>query len=187
MNAEEIKKAIIEKHTKPAKPVQSAEIFGIEGWLFKATSAQMEGWLSIMNAVKKDNSPDEDIRKLAAAKLVQISFRDKDNKSVFEELDLPMIAGMPYDQIQPIRVAILRINGMSTEGFEDVVKNLIAVLGTDGVFALLAKIGAACPNCGKDTPLTNSESNGSASNTGPAETQPKATKQSSPDRSQGRK
>ena len=187
MNAEEIKKAIIEKHTKPKKPTQTAEIFGIEGWLFKPTSAQMEGWRSMVNAITQDGKPDDNIRKLAPAKLIQISFRDKEGKPVFEELDLPMIGGMPDDQVNPLRLTILRINGMNTEGFEDVLKNLIAIIGIDGVYAMLVKIGAPCPNCRKDIPSTNSESNISVSNTGPPATQPKATKPSSPDRSQAKK
>ena len=187
MNAADIKKAIFEKKTRPIKPVQKAEIFGIEGWLFKPTSYQMEGWRSMVNAVTPEGKPDENIRKLTAAKLIQISFRDKEGNPVFEELDLPIIGGMPDDQINPLRLVILRINGMNTEGFEDVLKNLMAILGIAGVYAMLAKLGAACPNCTQPTPPTSCENNGSPSSTGPPDPQQKVIKQSSPDKSPGKK
>jgi len=183
MNAAEIKTAILKEHTKPAKPVEKRAIFGFEGWLFKPTSYQMEGWRQMANAVNPDGSADEEKQKLAAAKLVQISFRDSENNPVFDELDLPVIAGMPDDQIHPLRLAILRINGMNTEGFEAVLKNLIAIIGIDGVYALLANINAPCPNCRKDTPNTSSGSSTSASNTGPPEGQRKAIKPSSSEKS----
>jgi len=168
MNAEQIKKAIFEKKTKPPEAVEKAEIYGIEGWLFRPTSAQMEGWRVMVSAVKDDGSPDDEIRQLAPAKLVQISFRDSEGKPVFEELDCPIIGGMPDDQINPIRMTILRINGMSAEGFKDIVKNLLTTLGTVGLYDLLASMDAPCPNCSKSTASTSCESSGSQSVTGPA-------------------
>jgi hypothetical protein len=167
------------KKVQPAEPVEAAKVFGIKGWLFKPTSFQMEGWRSMVNAVREDGTADDDVRKLAPAKLIQISFRDKQGNPVFEELDLPMIGGMPDDQINPLRLTILRINGMNLEGFEDILKNLIAIHTVDGVYALLASIGAPCPNCTKDTAPTSSRNNGSASDTGPQATRQPSKEQSS--------
>jgi hypothetical protein len=179
LTAAEIKKRILQEKVRPAEPVEAAKIFGHEGWLFKPTSFQMEGWRSMVNAVKEDGTPDDDVRKLAPAKLIQISFRDKQGNPVFDELDLAVIGGMPDDQINPLRSTILRINGMNLEGFEDVLKNLLAILGVAGVYALLASIGAPCPSCTKDTPLASCRSNGSASATGPQEAQQRSKEQSS--------
>jgi hypothetical protein len=181
MNADEIKKAIIEKHTIPAKPVESAEMFGVKGWLFRSSSYQMEGWRQV------SNDKDPEVQRLGPAKLIQISFRDESGKLVFEELDLPMIGGMDDSDVNLIFKRCLSINGYGGEGCEALLKNLIAIYGTDGVYASLVNINAPCPNCSKDTKNTNSESNTSPSNTGPAATQPRATKPSSPDRSQDRK
>ena len=181
MNAEEIKKAIIVKHTKPAEPVEKAELLGVEGWLFRSSSYQMEGWRQV------SNDKDPEVQRLGPAKLIQISFRDEEGKLVFEELDLPMIGGMNDSDVNLIFKRCLSINGYGGEGCEALLKNLIAIYGTDGVYASLVNINAPCPNCGNDTPSTNSESNISVSNTGPPATQPKATKPSSPDRSQAKK
>jgi len=181
MNAEEIKKAIIEKHTKPAKPVERAEIFGVEGWLFRSSSVQMEGWRQV------SNDKDPEVQRLGPAKLIQISFRDESGKLVFEELDLPMIGGMDDSDVNLIFKRCLSINGYGGEGCEALLKNLIAIYGIDGVYASLVNINAPCPNCSKDTKSTSLESNISPSNTGLPATQPKVTKPSSPDRSQDRK
>lgn len=187
MNAEQIKKAIFEKKTKPASSVEKATIFEIEGYLFKVTSYQMESWRACSNAIKSDGSPDEEIRRLSPAKLVQISFRDSDGNPVFEDLDLPVIGGMPDAEINPIFKRCLAINGYGGEGIEAILKNLLAIVGVDGVYASLVNINAACPNCTKDTPPTNCESNGPASSTGHPEGQQKSTKPSSPERSPARK
>jgi len=181
MNAAEIKKAILAKKTQPVQPVEKAEIFGVEGWLFRATSYQFEGWRDV------SSDKDAEIRRLNPAKLIQISFRDKENNPVFEELDIPVIGGIPDTEINPIFKRCLAINGYGGEGIEALLKNLIAITGIDGVYASLANINAPCPNCGKDTKNTSSGSNGPASNTGPSATQPKVTKPSSPDKSQDKK
>jgi hypothetical protein len=181
VNAEEIKKAIIEKHTQPAKPVESAEMFGVEGWLFRSSSYQMEGWRQV------SNDKDPEIQRLGPAKLIQISFRDESGKLVFEDLDLPMIGGMDDSDVNLIFKRCLSINGYGGEGCEALLKNLIAIYGTDGVYASLVNINAPCPNCEKDIPSTNSESNTSPSSIGLRETRPEATKPSLPDRSQGKK
>lgn len=181
MNAEEIKKAIIEKHTKSAKPVEKAAIFGVEGWLFRSSSYQMEGWRQV------SNDKDPEIQRLGPAKLIQISFRDETGKLVFEELDLPMIGGMDDSDVNLIFKRCLSINGYGGEGCEALLKNLIAIYGIDGVYASLVNINAPCPNCSKDTKSTNSESNISPSSIGLPAMQPKVTKPSSPDRSPDRK
>ena len=181
MNAEEIKKAIIEKHTKPAKPIESVEMFGVEGWLFRSSSYQMEGWRQV------SNDKDPEVQRLGPAKLIQISFRDESGKLVFEELDLPMIGGMDDSDINLIFKRCLSINGYGGEGCEALLKNLIAIYGVDGVYASLVNINAPCPNCSKDTKSTNSESNISRSNTGPQVTRLKATRPSLQDRSQDKK
>lgn len=183
MNAEQIKKAIFDKKTKPVEPVEVAEIYGIEGWLFKTTSYQMESWRAWSKAIKPDGSPDEEMRRLSPAKLIQISFRDKEGDLVFEELDLPVIGGMPDTEINNIFKRCLSINGYCGEGIEAILKNLLAIAGVDGVYASLANLNAACPNCTKDTPPTNSESSGSANDTGPQAAQPKSTTPSSPGKS----
>jgi len=187
MNAEQIKKAILEKKTRPTEPVEPATLLGVEGWLFRASSYQMEGWRQVANAIKPDGSPDDDRRKLSPSKLIQISFRDKENNLVFEDLDLPVIGGMLDTEISPIFKRCLAINGYGGEGIEAILKNLIAITGTDGVYASLVNIGAPCPNCGKGIQSMNSASNTIVNNTGPLADRQKLTKLSSPDKSQDKK
>ena len=141
----------------------------------------MEGWRQV------SNDKDPEIQRLGPAKLIQISFRDEGGKLVFEELDLPMIGGMADSDVNLIFKRCLSINGYGGEGCEALLKNLIAIYGTDGVYASLANINAPCPNCGNDILSTNSESNILPSNTGHQAAQQKATKPSLPDRSQGKK
>lgn len=179
MKAEEIKKAIIEKKLKAKKPVEKAEILGVEGWLFKSSSIEMEGWRVFSNATNKDGEPDMEKRRLSPSKLIQISFRDEDFNKVFEESDLPLIGGIDDDEINKVFKRCLSINGYGGEGIEAILKNLVAIVGVDGVYASLVNIGARCPNCSKDTQPTNSESSGAVKDTGRPAQQQKPIKQSS--------
>lgn len=183
MKAEEIKKAIQDKKAQKKEPAEECKILGTKGFLYKSSSYEMEGWRSYANAVKPDGQPDEHKRKLSPAKLIQISFRDEEGARVFEEQDLSFIGGIDDDEINRIFKRCLTINGYGGEGIEAILKNLIAIVGVDGVYASLVSIGCPCPNCSKDTQNTNSGSNGSASNTGRSVQQPTATKQSSPGKS----
>ncbi len=121
----------------------------------------MEGWRELSS----DKDPAK--RRLGSAKLIQISFKAEDGTAVFEELDLPIIAGIEDAQINPITRRVIAINGYGNEGAEEILKNLIAILGVDGVYDSLASINAPCPNCSKDMKNTSSKSSISASDTGP--------------------
>ncbi len=160
MKAGEIKKAILAKKTEKPKPIEKATILGVTGWLYRASSFAMECWRELANHENAEKRP------LGPAKLIQISFRDEDNTPVFEELDLPIIAGIEDGEIYPLYKRLLAINGFGNEGVEAILKNLIAISGADGVYDSLRTIGAPCPNCTKDSPPTNSRSKESSSNTG---------------------
>lgn len=181
MKADVIKKHILEKKAQKQTPVEQAEIYGIQGWLYRATSYQMESWREI------SNSKDDNMRKLGPAKLIQISFRDDDGNNVFEEIDLPIIGGILDSEINRVFKRALAINGYGGEGIESILKNLLLILGADGLYDSLVSIGYQCPNCSKDTQNTNSESSGSASNTGLSEKPQTHTKESSQAISQGKK
>jgi len=179
MKATDIKKAIQDKKSQKKKPTEETEILGVKGFLYKSSSYEMEGWRSYSNALDGEGKPDEHKRKLSPAKLIQISFRDEDGIKVFEELDLPFIGGIDDDEINKVFKRCLAINGYGGEGIEAILKNLVAIVGKDGVYASLVNIGCHCPNCSKGTQPTNSESNGSVSNTGQPDRQQKPIKQSS--------
>lgn len=154
MTAQEIKAAIIKAKTDNAKkPQEPCEILGVKGWLFKVSSYEMEGYREYAN------NREGDFRKLSSAKLVQISFRSKDGTVCFSEKDVPILAGLDDEVINPIYRAVLRINGYTSEGLEEIVKNLLIMLGVDGLYELLESTGAQCPKCSKDTPSTSSENN----------------------------
>ena len=178
LTAQQIKEAIIKaKIENPRKPQEECVILGVKGWLFKVSSFEMEGYREYAN------NKEGDFRKLSAAKMVQISFRSKDGTACFGEKDVPIIAGLDEEVINPVYRAAMRINGFSLEGLEGILKNLLITLGIDGLYELLANINAPCPNCRKDTPNTSSGSSTSASNTGPPEGQRKAIKPSSSEKS----
>lgn len=187
MKATDIKKAIQDKKSQKKKPTEETEILGVKGFLYKSSSYEMEGWRTYSNALDNESKPDEHKRKLSPAKLIQISFRDEDGIKVFEELDLPFIGGIDDDEINRVFKRCLAINGYGGEGIEAILKNLVAIVGTDGVFASLVNIGCHCPNCSKDTQRTNLESSGHASNTGRQEAQLSVTKLSSSEKSAGKK
>ena len=182
MKAEEIKKAIQNKKAEKKRPVEESELLGVKGWLYRSSSIAMEGWRSYSNATKPDGSPDEEKRKLSPAKIVQISFRDEDGNRVFEETDLAFIGTIDDSEINRVFKRCLAINGYGGEGIEAILKNLVAIVGVDGVYASLVNIGCLCPNCSKDTRPTNSENNGSASSTGRSDRQQKSIKPSSPEK-----
>lgn len=154
LTAQEIKAAIIKAKTEnPKKPQEECEILGVKGWLFKVSSYEMEGYREYAN------NKEGNFRKLSAAKLVQIAFRSKDGTVCFSEKDVPILAGLDNKVIDPVYKAVLRINGFSQTGLEEILKNLLIILGVDGLYELLASINAPCPNCSKDTNSTSSESN----------------------------
>lgn len=159
-SAEQIKKAIIEKKILQGKAVEEAEILGVKGYLFKISSFDMEGFRQLAN------DPDPQKSRLGPAKLVQISFRDESGAMVFEELDVTLIAGIDEDQIGPVYRRCLQINGYGIEGGELLLKNLLKTLGADGLYGLLASMGAPCPVCSKSTAPASSANNGSSSGTG---------------------
>lgn len=167
MKAEEIKKAIIAKKLEKKKTVGEAVILGVGGFLYRASSALFEDYRAYRNAVKDDGTPDYEKRRLANGKLVQISFRDEEGNFVFEDSDVPVIAGIDEIEIFPLCRKIWTVNGLSDESIEALLKNLIGILGVDGLYALLASINAPCPNCSKGSSTTSSESNGAAKSTGP--------------------
>jgi hypothetical protein len=182
MKAEEIKKAIQAKKAEKQKAVEKAELEGIEVFLYQSSSYEMEGWRSYSNALNKEGEPDENKRRLSPSKLIQITCRDDDGNLVFDESDVPFIGGLSDTEVNRVFKRCLAINGYGGEGIEAILKNLVAIVGVDGVFASLGNIGCPCPNCSKDTQPTSSESNGSASNTGPSARQQKATKPLSPEK-----
>jgi len=165
--AAEIKKAIIEKSVVKARPVEKAELLGVEAWLFRVSSYDMEGWREISN----DKDPLK--RKLGPAKLVQISFRDETGAPVFQELELPILAGLDDGQINPLFKRILAINGYGNEGVGEILKNLVAIAGIDGVWGALSGMGFPCPSCTSDSAPTSSASGTSPSIIGPLATPPK--------------
>jgi hypothetical protein len=180
MKAEEIKKAIQAKKAEKKKAVEEAEILGVKGWLYRSSSIAMESWRSYTNATKPDGSPDDERRNLSPAKLVQISFKDEDGNKVFDDTDLAFIGTMDDMDVNRVFKRCLAINGYGGEGIEAILKNLVAIVGTDGVYASLVNIGCPCPNCSKDTQPTSSASSGSVSSTGRSEQRQKAIGPSSP-------
>lgn len=179
MKAQEIKKAIQAKKAEKKQAAEDAELLGIKISLYKSSSIAMEGWRSFSSATKEDGKPDEEKRRLSPSKLIQISCRDDEGNLVFDESDLPFIGGIEDIEINRIFKRCLAINGYGGEGIEAILKNLVAIVGVDGVYASLVSIGCHCPNCSKDTRPTNSGSNGSASSTGPPEAQLSVSKVSS--------
>lgn len=184
MKAEEIKKAIITKKLEKEKPAKEAEIMGIKGFLFEVSSALMEDWRYYCNATKYDKDkqeevPDRDVRRLANAKLVQITFRDENGQLVFEDSDVALIAGIKTRFIDPVFRDALQINGFTRDGVEAILKNLIATNGADGLYGILASLGFPCPVCSKNTPQKSSEPNGLSSTTGQQVRRPKTGGQGS--------
>lgn len=166
MKAEEIKKAIIARKIEVSKPVKEAEILGVRGWLFEVSSALMEDWRSYCNAVNSEGRPDYDKRRLAPAKLVQVTFRDEGGNLVFEDNDVALLGGIKARYIDPVYRDAIQINGFSEDGVQSILKNLIATIGEDGLFDILARLGCRCPKCSNDIPQENSGVSGSASSTG---------------------
>jgi len=180
MKAEEIKKAILAEMIKKPEPVKEAVILGVTGWLYECSLAQWEDWRAVRNAVLDNGKPDTAQRRLAPAKLIQISFRDSEGNLVFDDADIALLSTLKVRQQDRLCRDISEINGFSDESIEGLVKNLIAITGVDGFYDILGKLGFPCPKCAKYTQLKNSEDSGSSSTTGPQVRPQKTGEQSSP-------
>jgi hypothetical protein len=121
-------------------------------WFHGLKSRQMQQWL---NDTKDSEqiSPD-----LANARLIQMSAHDAEGNLLFDETDIMALGEMSVLDERPMMDVINRINGIGRESNEAILKNLLKILGTDGVYGLLASINAPCPSCSKGTPSTSSGS-----------------------------
>lgn len=178
MKAEKIKQSIIEAKLQKDKPVKEAEIMGVKGYLFEVSSALMEDWRMYANAVKFDkdkqeNVPDYEKQRLSNAKLVQISFRDEDGNFVFEDSDVAILGGIKTRYIDPVYRSALQINGFTEDGIETILKNLIAIIGADGLYDTLESLGFPSPKCSKNIQSGSSEPSGPANTTGQRDKRPK--------------
>lgn len=167
LTAEQINQAIQAKKKAP-EPVEYAELLDVKAWLFVSSSYEFECWREYMNS-------DDPLKvRKAPAKLVQMSFRDRTGKAVFNDDEVTtVLASLPRSEIDPVFKAALRINGFGEEGAEVILKNLVATRGVDGLFDLLANINVRCPICSQSTQNTSCENSGSPSDTGRRENKPK--------------
>lgn len=153
LTAAEIKQKLMAAKTSQGGPVEPCEFAGVSGWLFLATAYQMEQYRAMAN------SDDADVAAKAPSKLIQVCFRDHSGVAVFAGNELAIIAGFLDRDHAPVFRSALRINGYGPQGGEQLVKNLLTILGADGFYDLLARLGAPCPKCSTDGVPGNSASN----------------------------
>lgn len=127
------------------------EIAGCKVWIYGLSAYQMEQWRQMRQSEKADAF-------LSSAKLVQLAMRDEQGERIFEDNELTQLAGRPNQLLEPVVEKALKLSGYGADAQEAILKNLHKTLGDDGLFALLASIGARCPNCSKDIPPTSSQS-----------------------------
>jgi hypothetical protein len=167
LTAREIKEAVLRAKQQKPEPVEVWEFAGVTGYLFKAKAKQMARYRRLMG----DDDPDR--ADLGPALLIAICFRDHAGTPVWDiKNDLTTIAGLDDDIVEPCFRRCLYINGYGVEATEDIVKNLLRIVGVDGLYALLASMGAPCPSCMSALTSESSESNTSPSNIGPTDTPP---------------
>jgi len=153
-----------EKHPMPGT--------SMEVWVYELTSYELETWREICRA------EDDNMRRLNAAKLLQLSLRDAEGNRIFDEEEIAIIGGKPAHLIEPLTKIILRLSGYGAEADQAILKNLRKILGAAGLSDLLGSSTAASGNSTADIPPTSSESSGSPSSSGPSVPPPKDSKQS---------
>jgi len=129
LKAKEIKDAIMKEELRREKhPLPGT---GKEVWICELTSYQLETWREFCR------SDDENMRRLNAAKLIQLTLHDEAGGPVFGEKEIAIIAGRPARMIEPLVKIILRLSGYGAEGDMAILKNLRKILGAAGLSDLL--------------------------------------------------
>jgi len=129
LKAKEIKDAIMKEELRREKhPLPGT---GKEVWICELTSYQLETWREFCR------SDDENMRRLNAAKLIQLALHDEAGGPVFGEKEIAIIAGRPARMIEPLVKIILRLSGYGAEGDMAILKNLRKILGAAGLSDLL--------------------------------------------------
>ena len=149
---QQIRQAIEYQQAAGFKP-EKATFFGQEVWVWPLSSYEMESWRAYVKS--KD---DMEIRK-NVAKLIQISLRTEDGAVLYPSDSVDMIAGFrPAIELDRIEEIAMRVNGYSSAGMEDILKNLSTTPGDSGSPGSPESIDAASENCSKDTQPENSQS-----------------------------
>lgn len=167
---QQIKDAFMKQELKREKhplPGTSMEV-----WVQELSSYELETWREICRC------DDENMRRLNAAKLLQMSLHDEDGNQIFEEKEIALIGGMPASTIEPLVKKTLRLSGYGVEAEKAILKNLQKILGVAGLSGLLESSDALPESLAKDIQPASSESNTSPNKSGQADPQPKDSKQS---------
>ena len=150
LKAKDIKDAIMKEDIRKEKhPVPGTDK---EVWAHELTSYQLETWREFCR------SDDENMRRLNAAKLLQLALHDESGGPVFSDKEIAIIAGRPARMIEPLVRTILRLSGYGAEGDMAILKNLRKILGAAGLSDLLESSDAPSGISGGNTQPTSSES-----------------------------
>ena len=150
LKAKEIKDAMMKEELRKEKhPLPGTDK---EAWVYELTSYQLETWREFCR------SDDENMRRLNAAKLIQLALHDEAGGPVYGDKEIAIIAGRPARMIEPLVKIILRLSGYGAEGDMAILKKLRKILGAAGLSDLLVSSDAPSGISNGDTQPTSSES-----------------------------
>jgi hypothetical protein len=108
------------------------------------------------------NSEDKEIRRLHRAKLVQLCmYHEESDKRFYTDMEVRDVASHNPGEIDRLYHVCLKINGYGNDGKEDILKNLVMILGEDGLLELRGIIDARLQSLLKDTPPGSLPNSGS--------------------------
>ena len=141
------KQAILNRRQK--MPKEEYQIGEQKVWFRGLKGREWEDWKTAAS------DPEKIDPNLVNAKIIQMSMCEEDGSLVFNETDIMALGEMWMSDIKPMLEIIFRLNGIGASSYEAILKNLVKILGIDGLFDLLASINVRCPNCSKDTATTH--------------------------------
>ena len=144
MSAKEIKQKIMS--LRDQVPKEEHEIAGTKVWVHGLTSYDLEGWRLIKH------SQDENVARLATAKLLQLAMRDENGARIFQDNEIAIIGGLPAKELEPIARAAARLSGYGIEANKEILKNLLITLGGNGSSEQQESTDVVSPSSVKGTP-----------------------------------
>lgn len=147
---QEFKKAVEAQQAITRTRNEKTTFFGQDAWVFVISGAEIEAYWECTR------SPETAKKKLALATLVAVSLCDKNGKRRYEDLDVTRLAGFkPAKELDNIKDIALRINGYGAEGVEEILKNLLRMIGEDGLRDLQENITSLLKSSSKSTVPTS--------------------------------
>jgi hypothetical protein len=150
MSVKDIKEAVAAQQLKQKEIQEDYTFCGQQVTIKRITAHYFE------EAREWSDSQDINTRRAAKAKMVQLCFYEPDTGvRIYDDNEVNQLVGFDAIDIDDAYHACLRVNGFSPAGKEGILKNLLKILGEDGLRELREIIDARLQSSSKDIPTTS--------------------------------